>query len=78
MSDTALTTEPDWDLVITPKARWFDLHLGDLWRYRDLLWFLTLRDVKVKYKQTLLGIAWAVIVPFSNMVIFGTVFGKIA
>lgn len=63
---------------IRPAKGWISLNLAELWQYRDLLYFLTWRDVKVKYKQTLLGFAWAVIVPFANMVVFGTIFGKVA
>ena len=52
--------------------------LGEYWHYRDLLYFLTWRDVKVRYKQTLLGVAWAVLVPMMQMLIFGVIFGKVA
>jgi lipopolysaccharide transport system permease protein len=65
-------------VYIRPLKGWIPLDLGEMWQYRDLLYFLTWRDVKVKYKQTLLGFAWAVIVPFSHMIILGTIFGKIA
>lgn len=65
-------------ISIRPPKGWMSLNLGEMWQYRDLLYFLIWRDVKVKYKQALLGFAWAVIVPFSNMVIFGTIFGKVA
>ena len=63
---------------IRPPSGWISLNLGEMWQYRDLLYFLTWRDIKVKYKQTLLGFSWAIIVPFSTMVIFGTIFGKVA
>ena len=69
------------DLPVTrirPPKGWISLDLGEMWQYRDLLYFLTWRDVKVKYKQALLGFAWAVIVPLANMFIFGLVFGRIA
>src|SRR6476660_3718507 len=65
-------------LVLTPVSAWFDLGLGDLWRYRELLFFLTWRDVKVRYKQTVLGIAWAALQPLLTMAIFTVVFGAIA
>lgn len=58
----------------TPASRF----LAEYWRYRDLLFFLTWRDVKVRYKQTLLGVAWAVLVPITQMLIFGVIFGKVA
>ncbi len=63
---------------IAPPKGWMSLNLRELWQYRDLLVILTIRDVKVKYKQAFLGIAWAVIVPVMTMVVFGTVFGKVA
>jgi lipopolysaccharide transport system permease protein len=54
------------------------LSLRDLWEYRELLYFLTWRDIKVRYKQTLLGAAWAIIQPFFTMVVFSLFFGKLA
>jgi lipopolysaccharide transport system permease protein len=65
-------------MCIRPKEGWIALDFGEMWRLRDLLYFLAWRDVKVKYKQALLGFAWAVLVPFANMVVFGLVFGKVA
>jgi lipopolysaccharide transport system permease protein len=65
-------------LVLTPEKRWFDLNLGDLWQYRELLFFLTWRDVKVRYKQTVLGALWALLQPLLTMVVFSFVFGKLA
>lgn len=53
------------------------IDFGELWHYRDLLWFLSLRDIKVRYKQTLLGAAWAVLQPFTTMVVFSLFFGKL-
>ncbi len=50
----------------------------DLWRYRELFYFLAWRDILVRYKQTLIGMAWALIRPFLTMVVFTVVFGKIA
>src|SRR5262245_12511819 len=55
-----------------------DLDLKSLWDYRELLYFLTWRDVKVRYKQTALGAAWAVIQPLFTMIIFSIFFGKLA
>src|SRR5918911_3591338 len=52
------------------------LNLGDLWRYRELLYFLTLRDIKVRYKQTLMGAAWAIIQPLMLMLIVTLVFNR--
>src|SRR5476651_1853852 len=57
---------------------WVSLRLGDLWEYRELLYFLTWRDVKVRYKQTLLGAAWAILQPLMMMVVFTVFFGRMA
>jgi len=63
---------------IRPSRGWISLNLRDLWEYRELLFFLTWRDVKVRYKQTVLGAAWAIIQPFFTMVVFSLFFGKLA
>src|SRR6266511_4111042 len=63
---------------IEPTRRWFSLKLGELWRSRELLYFFVWRDLKVRYKQTLLGAAWAIIQPFFLMVVFSLFFGKLA
>jgi lipopolysaccharide transport system permease protein len=64
--------------VITPPAGWASLNLGELWAYRELLYFLTWRDIKVRYAQTVLGVAWAVLQPLLTMVVFSLFFGKLA
>jgi len=64
--------------VIRPSRGWISLNLHDLWEYRELLYFLTWRDIKVRYKQTVLGAAWAIIQPFFTMVVFSLFFGKLA
>jgi len=64
--------------VIRPSQGWISLNLRDLWEYRELLYFLTWRDIKVRYKQTVLGAAWAIIQPFFTMVVFSLFFGKLA
>lgn len=64
--------------VIEPPKGWHMLNWRELWAYRELLWVLTARDVKVRYKQTVLGAAWAIIRPFTTMVIFSVVFGQLA
>jgi lipopolysaccharide transport system permease protein len=64
--------------VIEPSQGWVSLKLNDIWEYRELLYFLTWRDVKVRYKQTALGAAWAIIQPFFTMVVFSLFFGKLA
>ncbi len=60
---------------IRPRKGWQPIDLAELWQYRELLWILALRDIKVRYKQTLLGAAWAVIQPVATMVVFSLFFG---
>src|SRR5678816_1585633 len=75
-SDHALPREP---LVVIQAQRSFSLlKLRDIWAYRELLYFLTWRDVKVRYKQTALGAAWAILQPLFMMVIFTIFFGRLA
>jgi lipopolysaccharide transport system permease protein len=64
--------------VIRPSRGWISPNLRDLWEYRELLYFLIWRDIKVRYKQTILGAAWAIIQPFFTMVVFSLFFGKLA
>lgn len=64
--------------VIEPSRGWVSPRLSDLWEFRDLLYFMVWRDVKVRYKQTLLGILWAVIQPLAAMLIFSLFFGRLA
>ncbi len=66
------------ETVIKPTKGWRNLDLKELWAYRELLWVLTLRDIKVRYKQTVLGIVWAVIQPVMLMVVFSIFFGSLA
>jgi lipopolysaccharide transport system permease protein len=63
---------------IEPSKGWVSLGLRELWEYRELLYFLIWRDIKVRYKQTVLGAAWAVIQPFFSMVVFSVFFGELA
>ena len=65
-------------IVVQPSKGWIALKLREIWQYRELLYFLTWRDIKVRYKQTVLGAAWAIIQPFFTMVIFSIFFGKLA
>ena len=65
-------------IVIEPRRGSLALNLNDLWQYRDLLYILTLRDIKVRYKQTVLGVLWAVIQPLFMMIIFTAFFGRLA
>jgi lipopolysaccharide transport system permease protein len=64
--------------VVTPSQGWVALQLSKVWEYRELLYFLTWRDIKVRYKQTVLGVAWAIIQPFCTMVVFSIFFGRLA
>jgi lipopolysaccharide transport system permease protein len=65
-------------VVIRPSGGMAALHLGDLWTYRELIGFMTWRDVIVRYKQTFLGVAWAILRPFLSMVVFTIFFGNLA
>jgi len=65
-------------LLIRPSRGWAALDLADLWQYRELIYFLTWRDIKVRYKQTVLGGAWAILQPFLTMVVFSVFFGRLA
>ena len=65
-------------LVIEPSKSRVDFNLIDLWNYRDLLYILTTRDIKVRYKQTVLGAAWAILQPLLTMVVFTIFFGGLA
>lgn len=63
---------------IAPRSGWAAIHARDLWHFRELLFFLTWRDIKVRYKQTVLGVAWAIVQPVFTMVVFSLLFGKLA
>jgi lipopolysaccharide transport system permease protein len=63
---------------ITPRTGWSALKLREFWKYRELLYFLTWRDIKVRYKQTVLGVLWAILQPVLTMVVFTIFFGKLA
>jgi lipopolysaccharide transport system permease protein len=64
-------------VVIQPTSKWNLINLSEIWAYRELLFFLTWRDVKVRYKQTLLGAAWAILQPLFMMIIFSIMFGRL-
>ena len=66
------------DVIIQPLKGWTSLGLKDIWAYRELLYFLVWRDVKVRYKQTVLGAAWAILQPLLTMVVFTLFFGRLA
>ena len=63
---------------IKPGSAWFNLDLKDLWTYRELLYFLTLRDIKVRYKQTVIGVLWAILQPVLTTAIFTVIFSQFA
>ena len=64
--------------VIAPASGWVPIRLRELWEYRELLYFLIWREVKIRYKQAALGVAWAVLQPVLTMAIFSVVFGRFA
>lgn len=80
MAQTVITPSKSQDeiTILRPSQGWSSLNLSDLWVYRELVYFLTWRDVKVRYKQTVLGAAWAIIQPLLNMVILTIIFGNLA
>ena len=67
-----------FELIIKPRKKWFDLNLKELWRYRELAFIFAWRDIKVRYKQTFLGILWAILQPVLMVVIFSFFFGRLA
>lgn len=73
-----LTSDDYWTMVIRPQRAWWDLHLGDLWRYRDLIRLMIWRDFVAVYKQTILGPLWHVIQPILTTIVFTVIFGGIA
>lgn len=79
MTTTAIEQKKKSNVVIIrPSKGWVGLRLGDLWAYRELIYFLTWRDIKVRYKQSVLGILWAILKPFMAMVVFTIFFGNFA
>ncbi|HUR58849.1 MAG TPA: hypothetical protein VM029_14140, partial [Opitutaceae bacterium] len=78
MSTPTETPEPDGPELVLEAGRTDRHYWRDLWRYRELLFFLAWRDVKVRYKQAVLGATWALVQPVVTMVLFTFVFGKLA
>lgn len=72
------TTEESWSLIIKPQAPWWDLQLGEVWRYRDLLWMFVKRDFVSVYKQTVLGPIWFFIQPLLTTIVFTIIFSGVA
>jgi lipopolysaccharide transport system permease protein len=76
MAQSTITTKPTEEVIILkPTKGWGSLNLGELWLYRELVYFLTWRDLKVRYKQTALGAGWAILQPVLSMVVFSIFFG---
>jgi lipopolysaccharide transport system permease protein len=76
-----ITTTPKTEtptIYIRPSRGWIGLNLKDLWAYRELVYFLIWRDIKVRYKQAFLGVGWAALQPLMTMIIFTVIFGKLA
>ena len=69
-----LNEDEHWDLEIRPQRGWFDLHLEDIWRYRDLIWLFVRRDFVAYYKQTILGPLWYLIQPIMTTIVFTVIF----
>jgi lipopolysaccharide transport system permease protein len=73
-----MNAQPEWDLIIRPQRNWWELRLGELWRYRDLIRLLVWRDFVAYYKQTILGPLWYLIQPILTTVVFTVIFGNVA
>jgi len=79
MAETAITPKNSEEVIfLRPSRGWIALNLRDLWLYRELVYFLTWRDIKVRYKQTILGAGWAILQPLVNMVVLTFIFGRLA
>jgi len=72
------TAEENWDLIISPRKKWWDLQLRDVWHYRDLIALFVRRDFVSYYKQTILGPLWFLIQPLMTSIVFTVIFGNIA
>jgi lipopolysaccharide transport system permease protein len=78
-TESLVIAKPDVPVVrISPPARWWILPVGELWEHRELLYFFVWRDVKIRYKQTVIGLAWAVLQPFLTMLMYSLIFGRLA
>lgn len=74
----SVSSSPDLRSVIRPRTGWTGLQLSELWRFRELLWGFALRDIKLRYKQTALGVAWVILQPIATALVFAVVFGRLA
>ncbi len=77
-SSQALPCQNESVRTIEPLRGWIAIDWGELWDFRELLFFLTWRDLKIRYKQTVLGSAWAILQPFMTMIVFSIFFGRLA
>ncbi len=76
MAESIISTPQDEEIIlIRPSKGWGSLNLGEIWLYRELVYFLTWRDLKVRYKQTALGAGWAILQPVLSMIVFSIFFG---
>ena len=73
-----ISNKNNYEVVIKAKKGFFSVNLHEIWEYRELLFFLALRRIKVRYKQTIMGTSWAVLQPFLTMIVFTIIFGKFA
>lgn len=71
-----MLSEPDKITVIEPNRSWSQFEIGEIWRYRELLIFLTWRNIKVRYKQSIIGIGWAILQPLLSMIVISMIFGN--
>jgi lipopolysaccharide transport system permease protein len=78
LKSTSMLSKPENYYTIRPPHGFLSIDWREMWRYRELLYIFAWRDIKVRYKQTLLGVAWAIFQPFVTMVIFSFFFGKLA
>ncbi|HVB34259.1 MAG TPA: ABC transporter permease [Patescibacteria group bacterium] len=78
MPDSGAVLSPASVVEIAPRRSWIEIDWGELWHYRELLYFLIWRDLKVRYKQTVVGAGWAILQPFLTMIVFTLFFGKLA
>ena len=78
MSLAPAATAPELPVhTIAPAAGWVPIRPGEIWEFRELLFFLVWREVKIRYKQTALGVAWAVLQPVLTMAVFSVFFGRL-
>ncbi|MCI0709839.1 MAG: ABC transporter permease [Chloroflexi bacterium] len=73
-----MSDQVSYHIRLEPTRGWVALKLKELWEYRELLFFLVWRDIKVRYKQTILGASWAILQPFMTMIVFSLFFGRLA